>query len=134
MNESGRFTRNRVRSELLPLMSEVAGRDVVPLLARTAELAAENTDALSELVGAVDPTDVGAVSSVPAPVAAEAMRLFWRRETGGLLPPDRQAVERMLAVARGESRSAQVAAGWTLRRRAGSLWLEGPVPPCGPGR
>lgn len=134
MNDSGRFTRNRVRSELLPLMSDVAGRDVVPLLARTAELAAENTEALAGLVEAVDPTDTRAVCSVPAPLAAEAMRLFWRRETGGLLPPDRRAVERMLAVARGECRSAQVAAGWTLRRRAGSMWLEGPVPPREPGR
>jgi tRNA(Ile)-lysidine synthase len=134
MNESGRFTRNQVRSELLPLMSEVAGRDVVPLLARTAELAAENTRALAWLVEAVDPTDARAVAAVPTPLAAEAMRLFWSRETGGLLPPDRQAVERMLAVARGESRSTQVGAGWTLRRRAGSMWLEGPVPPCEPER
>src|SRR5262249_40518966 len=33
-NADRRFVRNRIRHELLPLMNEVAGRDLVPVLAR----------------------------------------------------------------------------------------------------
>lgn len=134
MNESARFTRNRVRSELLPLMNDVAGRDVVPLLARTAELAAENSEALLGLVDEVDPCDVRSVAQAAPLVAAEAIRHHWRRETGGMLPPDRAAIDRMLEVARGERRSTQISDGWTFRRRAGRLWLESPAPEVGQGK
>ncbi|MGI9577344.1 MAG: tRNA lysidine(34) synthetase TilS [Microthrixaceae bacterium] len=134
MNHSERFTRNRVRSEILPLMNDVAGRDVVPLLARTAELAAENAEVLMLMVDEVDPSNAASVAGAPSVVATEALRRFWRQETGGLMPPDRGAVERMVAVARGERRSAQVAQGWTLRRRTGRLWLERAVPRAGSER
>ncbi len=36
-NDDPRFVRNRVRHELLPLCSAIAGRDVVPVLARQAD-------------------------------------------------------------------------------------------------
>lgn len=39
MNSDDRYARVRVRDELLPLASEIARRDVAPLLARSAELA-----------------------------------------------------------------------------------------------
>ena len=38
-NHDPRFVRNRVRHELLPLLDDIAGRDTVPLLVRTATLA-----------------------------------------------------------------------------------------------
>ena len=38
-NDDPRFVRNRVRHELLPLCSAIAGRDVVPVLARQADAA-----------------------------------------------------------------------------------------------
>ena len=37
-NADRRFVRNRVRHELLPLLADIAGRDVVPLLVRTADV------------------------------------------------------------------------------------------------
>ena len=132
MNDSERFTRNRVRGELLPLMEDIAGRDCVPLLARTAELAAGAAASVRSLAAEVDPTDAREVAAATPTVAAEALRDWWRSETGGLLPPDRAAMDRMIEVARGTHRSAQLGAGWTLRRRAGRLWLEAPV--TGPGR
>ena len=44
-NADPRFVRNRVRDELLPLLDDIAGRDVVPLLVRTAGLLADDAAA-----------------------------------------------------------------------------------------
>ncbi len=51
-NFEPRFRRNRVRHEILPLLADVAGRDPVPLLARTAGSLAEDADLLSVLARA----------------------------------------------------------------------------------
>src|SRR5581483_820662 len=45
-NGDPRFLRNRVRHRLLPLCSELAGRDVVPVLARQAGTLAADADLL----------------------------------------------------------------------------------------
>lgn len=129
-NVDPRHTRNRVRAEVVPLLDEVAARDVVPLLARLADLAAEQADLLGELAGAIDATDARAVARAPAPVAREALRALWRARTD-LLPPDAAGVERMLAVVRGDRPGCDVVAGWSLRRSAGRLEL---VPPLGDRR
>ena len=49
-NLSATFARNRVRHEALPLLSDVAGRDVVPVLCRTAEVLAGDEELLADLV------------------------------------------------------------------------------------
>ena len=55
-NDDPRFVRNRVRHELLPLCSEIAGRDVVPVLARQAGACWPATPTSSTRVAAlVDP-------------------------------------------------------------------------------
>ncbi|GAA2005733.1 tRNA lysidine(34) synthetase TilS [Nakamurella flavida] len=46
------YTRVRVRREVMPLLDEVLGGGVVAALARTAELTAQDTDALDELARA----------------------------------------------------------------------------------
>ena len=63
-----RFVRNRVRHELLPLASAIAGRDLVPVLARQAALLADEADLLDELAAGIDPADAAALA--PAPGAA----------------------------------------------------------------
>lgn len=124
-NDDPRFTRNRVRGEVLPLLAEVAGRDVVPLLCRLAELAAGQADVLDALVAGIDATDTAALRALPVAVAGESLRRWWRAETS-LMPPDAAALGRMLQVARLEHRSCDVVAGWRLGRRNGRLHL---VPP-----
>ena len=51
------FLRNRVRHELLPLMADIAGRDLVAVLARTADLLADDAALLDGLADGLDPTD-----------------------------------------------------------------------------
>ena len=61
-NEDRRFLRNRVRHELLPLCSEIAGRDVVPVLARQAGLMAADAELLDAVAGLIEPEDAAALA------------------------------------------------------------------------
>ncbi|MCZ7627861.1 MAG: hypothetical protein M5U19_01615 [Microthrixaceae bacterium] len=54
---------------------------------RTAELLRSHNAAIGELAAGLDPRDVSALRSVPAPVATEALRTWWTSETDGLPPP-----------------------------------------------
>ncbi|MFM7064873.1 MAG: ATP-binding protein, partial [Actinomycetes bacterium] len=133
-NRDPRFTRNRVRHEVLPLLADVAGRDPVPILARLAVLAGEQADVLDELALAVDPTDAPVLAELPSALAAAVVRGWWRTTTGLAHPPDAAAVARVLAVAAGRATGCDVVAGWSVRRTAGRLRLVGPGAPSVPHR
>jgi tRNA(Ile)-lysidine synthase len=124
-NADPRFRRNRVRHEVLPLLDDVAGRDVVPLLCRLADLAAEDAALLRDLAAGVDPTDAAAVARAPRPVSTRALR-GWLRATvdDEAHPPDLAAIERVLAVARGDAVGADVGAGVRVARTSGRLRIE----------
>jgi tRNA(Ile)-lysidine synthase len=117
-NHDRRFVRNRVRHDLLPLCSQIAGRDVVPVLARQAALLADEAELLDEMAEEVDASDATALRSAPRALARRAAR-GWLRSDG--YPPDLAAVERVLAVARGEARATDVAPGMRVRRSRGVL-------------
>jgi len=120
-NHDARFLRNRVRHELLPLCSEIAGRDVVPILARQAELLRTESELLDELASAIDASDAKALAGAPGALARRAARM-WLRNDG--YPPDLAAVERVLAVARGSTRATDVVPGVRVRRSRGALTSE----------
>jgi tRNA(Ile)-lysidine synthase len=129
-NDDPGFRRNRVRHELLPLLDDIAGRDVVPILARTAEVVRQEVDLAEAEASAVDPTDAKGLRVAHPAVARRAVRR-WLRDAGPgggeRHPPDAAAVERVLAVARGEAVACEVAGGWEVRRaRGGRLRLSGP--------
>ncbi|HEY5251931.1 MAG TPA: tRNA lysidine(34) synthetase TilS [Acidimicrobiales bacterium] len=118
-NDDPRFRRNRVRHEILPLCAEVAGRDVVPVLARQAELLAGESELLDELAAAIDPCDGASLIAAPGPLARRATRRWLRND--GPYPPDLAAVERVLGVARGEATATDVSPGRRVRRSKGRL-------------
>jgi tRNA(Ile)-lysidine synthase len=128
-NLDPRFLRNRVRSELLPLCSELAGRDIVPVLARQAAVIADDSDLLNLLASDIDPTDAAAVRSAPVALGRRTIRQWLRGE--GSHPPDLAGVERVLAVARGVYVGAEVAPSTRVRRSKGKLSMShqllGPV-------
>ncbi len=109
--------RNRVRHELLPAMCELAGRDVVPVLARQAQLLSDEGALLDALAAELDPTDVKALAAVPLPLARRAVRR-WLRDR---YPPDSATVERVLAVAAGEGRATDIDGARRVRRSRGRL-------------
>lgn len=118
-NDDPRFVRNRVRAELLPLCAGIAGRDVVPILARQAALLAGDADLLDAVGDQLDPTDVGALAAAPPAQARRAVRR-WLAD-GGPYPPPSDAVDRVLQVARLERRAAEVPGGRRVSRSAGRL-------------
>lgn len=131
-NTDPAFRRNRVRHEVLPLLVDVAGRDVVPLLCRLSELAAADGDLLGVLAAAAvpDPTDAGAVAAAEGPLAARALR-SWLRDPAVAgdaehHPVDLATADRVLAVARGEAVAAELPGGTRVARTAGRLRIERP--------
>jgi tRNA(Ile)-lysidine synthase len=131
-NQDPRHLRNRIRHELLPLCSALAGRDVVPVLARQAGALAGDADLLDAVAGLVDPEDAAALAAAPEPVARRTVRAWLAGE--GAYPPPLDAVDRVLAVARGERRAVEVAGGRRVARSRGRLSLDPTADPGAPSR
>ncbi len=126
-NDDPRFLRNRIRGELLPLCSALAGRDLVPVLARQAELLAGDAEVLAALSQLVDPADARAVADAPEPVGRRAVRSWLRGDAEH--PPSLAAVERVLDVARGRARATELPGGARVSRSGGRLSMSsGAVP------
>lgn len=111
--------RNRVRSELMPLLDDLAGRDLVPILARQADVWRDDADLLDHLASTIDPTDARAVASAPVPLARRALRAWLTIEH----PPDLATIERVLAVARGEAKACETNDGRRISRHHQRLSL-----------
>jgi tRNA(Ile)-lysidine synthase len=117
-NTDGRFLRNRVRHEVLPLLADVASRDVVPLLVRTADLLRADDQLLDELAAAIDPADARAVTAAPPPLARRALRTWLA--AGGYMP-DLATLNRALDVARGEATACDLGGERRLERHRQQL-------------
>ncbi len=126
-NGDPRFRRNRLRSEALPLLCDIAGRDLIPVLARQAALAAEDVDLLETMASDIDPCDVGALRAAPAPLARRALRRWLRSAPAGgdedLHPPSGAELARVMAVVEGRHVACELAGGRRVARRAGRLRL-----------
>ena len=123
-NTDRRYLRTRVRHELIPLLCDVAGRDVVPLLARSAELAAADSELLDAMAADVDPTNANELAAAPVALARRAIRAWLRTPHPRRHPPDAAAVERVLDVARGAHRATEVGGGRRVSRSTGELRIE----------
>ena len=122
-NSDPSFRRNRVRHELIPLLDDIAGRDVAAILARQADLVREGADHVAAAAAAIDAADARAVADAPVPLARVAVRRWIAAETDLDHPIDAAAVGRVLAVARFEARAADVAEGWRVERTGGRMRL-----------
>lgn len=118
-NLDARHLRNRVRHELLPLMDDLAARDVAQVLARQASLARDDDDLLERLAADLDPTDARALAAAPVALARRAIRRWLATSH----PPDAATVERVLAVARGDAIATEVGAGRRVERHRQRLTL-----------
>jgi len=110
------FTRNRIRHEVMPLLIDVANRDVVPLLTRAADHARSAATALDEMASDIDPRDARVLAAAPPAVAAAAVQRWVLAETGAEHPIDAAAIARVLAVAAGDAVAAEVIGGWRVSR------------------
>ncbi len=115
-NNDTRFQRNRVRHELVPLLNDIADRDVVPLLVRSTVYARDAAELLAEQADELDPTDAKALAAAPAPIASIAIQRWVRSETSDEHPIDAASIARVLEVARGDVVAAEVTGGWRVSR------------------
>ncbi|MCK0093070.1 tRNA lysidine(34) synthetase TilS [Rhodococcus sp. F64268] len=143
-NSDPRFTRVRLRSEVLPLLEDALGGGVAAALARTAAQLREDGEALDAAAASVlsdalgqpgasageQQLDTATLASAPPAVGRRAVRA-WLIEMGVSSPPDRtlRAVDALVrgwrgqgpvAVGRGPGRGSRL----VVARRRGRLILE----------
>lgn len=122
MNDDVAYRRVAIRRRVLPLLCDVAGRDLVPVLNRQAEVLRAESEFLDELAAAAWPGPDGptarALRALPPVLARRAVR-GWL----GAPPPSHAEVARVLAVARADVRATELAGGRVVRRVNGHLVL-----------
>jgi tRNA(Ile)-lysidine synthase len=114
--------RNRVRHELLPLLDAIAQRDVAGIIARQAPLLRDEAELLDGLAAVLDPTDARALAAAPVALSRRAVRLWLA--AGCEHPPDAATVERVLAVAGGHAKAADIGADRRVARTGQRLRIE----------
>jgi tRNA(Ile)-lysidine synthase len=122
-NDDTSLRRNWIRHEVLPMLGAGARRDLVPLLARQAAILRDESEYLDSLARAAWPPDADAADG-PAAALASLPKVLARRAVRQWLgppPPSLDEVGRVLAVARGEARAAELSGGRRVERRRGSL-------------
>ncbi|MCX2929034.1 tRNA lysidine(34) synthetase TilS [Mycobacterium sp. CVI_P3] len=119
-NHDSRFTRVRLRSEVLPLLEDVLGGGVAEALARTAAALREDTDALDALAEAAlesseDTLAVASLAALPAAVRRRVIR-GWLLRGGAANLTDKQirAVDALVTAWHGQG---GVAVGSDLRQQ-----------------
>jgi tRNA(Ile)-lysidine synthase len=130
-NDDLAHRRNRVRHQLLPLMCEVAERDVVPILARQATVLFEERawlEALSEndVALELDEVDCRELGRWPRARLRRWLRvkLFVLDEVNERHPPSAAEVERAMSVVLGAAVATELSGGRRLSRRDQHLSLE----------
>jgi tRNA(Ile)-lysidine synthase len=118
-NDDPAFVRNRVRHEVMPLLDSVAGRDMAAVFARQAALARDESDFLDAMV-TLDPSDARALAEAPRVLARRALRRWLARP----YPPGAAAIERILAVARGQAVACDVEGKRRIIRSGQRLRIE----------
>ncbi len=131
-NMDPRFLRNRVRNEVLPLLSEVSCRDVVPILSRTAHILRQIASYISSQADGLDPTEAKGLAAADEIIATEAIRRWLTDERGHSI--SYELAQDVLRVARGEKGATDLPGAIRVRRSKGKLskFAIGPAKPESP--
>ncbi len=126
-NDDRSFRRAWIRHDVLPMLAEGAGRDLVPLLVRQADVLRDESEYLDALARAAWPPSAapgdapaGALTRLPRPLARRAVRCWL-----GAPPPSFDEVERVLAVAAGTARATELSGSRRVHRTGGQLVVDG---------
>ncbi len=122
MNDDRTFRRVVLRHDVLPVLSALAARDLVPVLARQADILRSDSEYLDALAVAAWPDadlpTARTLATLPLPLARRAVRQWL-----GAPPASIAEVERVLAVATGDARATELTGGRTVRRSGGRLTI-----------
>jgi tRNA(Ile)-lysidine synthase len=124
MNADPGYRRVFLRREVLPALERAAHRDLVPVLARQAEVLRAESELLDDLaadalrrVGGSEPR-AAELAGLPVALARRAIRVWLRAPA-----PSFDDVERVLCVARGSVRATELAGARRVERSGGVLRL-----------
>lgn len=136
-NSDPAIMRNRVRHELIPLMREISGKDVVPIITRQTDLLRDEGQLLERLAieACDDPTNTREVSSLASPLARRVIRNWLarsgattptggRKSNGDVHPPTGKAVQDVLEVAKGLKTGVHIPGGYNVSRHHGHLSID----------
>jgi tRNA(Ile)-lysidine synthase len=117
MNDELQHRRVWLRREIIPGLERGADRDLVEVLARQADVLRDDDAVLDELAAAHTPDEAATLRALPAAVARRVVR----RWLASPAPPSVATIERVLAVARGDARAAELPGGDRVERVHGRL-------------
>jgi tRNA(Ile)-lysidine synthase len=137
-NDDPRYTRNRLRHELLPLLARDYNPRIIEVLSRLAEQAAgafaEEEAAAAALLeraerpraGFVVILDVACLRQSPAGAVRAALRRLWQREKWPMSEMGFDHWQRVADLVKAEQGAHDLPGGVHARRRGGVLQLHGP--------
>lgn len=128
-NDDRRYTRVRVRHEVLPLFEEVLGGGVAEALARTASQIRLDSEALDQLADRASTDRVAELAELPAAIRHRVLRRWLL--AAGTGPPAAAhvaAVDRLVTHWHGQG-PIEVPGGFGVLRRSGRLMVMPLVPP-----
>ncbi|MDA8277424.1 MAG: tRNA lysidine(34) synthetase TilS [Actinomycetota bacterium] len=94
-NQSPKYRRNLVRTEVIPLLNQISKRDVVPIIARSTSLLRSDADFLTELSSGVETNLVSELLSLDVAILVRVLRQRIKMISG--YPPSARSIERLLA-------------------------------------
>jgi tRNA(Ile)-lysidine synthase len=121
--------RNRLRSEIIPLLQDLMTRDVIPAIVRAAESSLEDQEALDELLLVLDLVDPQDRLFLPKlrklPEALQRRALFLYLKDSGISDLSRELIERCLTlIDPGSPARVNLPGGLHCCRRAGRILVE----------
>lgn len=133
-NDDLTFRRNHVRHVVLPVLNESAGRDVVPLLSRSAHHLAADHQWLQEIISPDLERSLGDVDCRELRTWPESRLSYWLREHlrttdegTDSYPPSSDEIDRAVRVVRGEVVACELSRGRRLARSGQRLSLSEPL-------
>ncbi len=126
-NASREFTRNRIRSDIMPALARAVGHDPVPAMARAAEILATEEEWLEALVADEAQNaqlDVRVLRRKPVAHQRRLLRAWLAARTKAAVDFETIEAARALALSDAQPAKLNLPRGAHLRRRAGKLFVE----------
>ncbi len=121
--------RNRLRSEVMPLLEDLMARDIVPPIVRAARVGRDEQEALDDLIDVLDLVDPQERLFLPKlrklPESLQRRALFVYLRDSGVSDLSRDLVDRCLELLQsGTPAKINLPGGQYCRRRAGRIFIE----------